>query len=78
MKTQLIKLQNKLILVSDDEIKEGDWYCFPLYKGGYNVKQYKSEQHFKQEPCISLANLKAKKIIAGIPGLPTNLKLPQL
>ena len=53
-----------LYLLSDDEIKEGDWYCFLLHKGGYNIKQYISEQHFNESSCISLANLKAKKIIA--------------
>jgi len=35
-----------------------------LYKGGYAIKQYNSEKHFNEEPCITLANLKAKKVIA--------------
>jgi len=53
-----------LFILSDEEIKEGDWYCFPLYKSGYAIKQYNSEKHFNEEPSIILANLKAKKIIA--------------
>jgi hypothetical protein len=52
-----------IYITSDEKIKEGDWYLFPLYKIGYSIKCYNSEQHFNQEPCISLANLKAKKII---------------
>jgi hypothetical protein len=57
------KINNNIYITSDLEIKEGDWYLFPLFKGGYEIKQYNSEKHFAQEPCISLANLKAKKII---------------
>jgi hypothetical protein len=52
-----------IYITSDEEIKEGDWYLFPLFKKGYSLKQYNSEQHFNEEPCITLANLKAKKII---------------
>jgi hypothetical protein len=52
-----------IYIPSDGKIKEGDWYLFPLFKGGYEIKQYNSKKHFAQEPCISLANLKAKKII---------------
>ena len=48
-----------LYILSDDKIKEGDWYCFPLFKGGYKIKQYNSEQHFNEKPCITLATLKA-------------------
>jgi hypothetical protein len=52
-----------LYITSDEEIKDGDWFLFPLFKKGCKIKQYDSEKHFAQEPCISLANLKAKKII---------------
>ena len=55
--------QNIYITTSDEEIKEGDWYIFPLYKKGFSIKRYNSVEHFSKEPCISLANLKAKKII---------------
>lgn len=57
------KINNNIYITSDLEIKEKDWYLFPLFKGGCEIKQYNSEKHFAQEPCISLANLKAKKII---------------
>ena len=52
-----------IYITSNEEIKEGDWFLFPLFKEGYKIKKYNSEKHFAQEPCISLANLKAKKII---------------
>lgn len=61
-KTFNIKPQN-IYITSDEEIKEGDWYIFPLYKKGFTIKRYNSVEHFSKEPCISLANLKAKKII---------------
>ena len=57
------KINNNIYITSDLKIKEKDWYLFPLFKGGCEIKQYNSEKHFAQEPCISLANLKAKKII---------------
>ena len=52
-----------IYITSDEEIKKGDWFLFPLFKKGYKIKKYNSEKHFAQEPCISLTNLKAKKII---------------
>ena len=52
-----------IYITSDEEIKEGDWYIFPLYKKGFTIKRYNSVEHFSKEPCISLANLKSKKII---------------
>lgn len=52
-----------IYITNDEEIKEGDWYIFPLYKKGFSIKRYNSVEHFSKEPCISLANLKAKKII---------------
>ena len=61
-KTVNVLTQN-IYITSNEEIKEGDWYLFPLFKGGYEIKQYNSKKHFAQESCISLANLKAKKII---------------
>jgi len=63
MERNIYKIGKELFITNDEEIKDGDWYLFPLFKKGYSLKQYNSEQHFNEEPCITLANLKAKKII---------------
>ena len=56
--------QNQHIYItSDEEIKDGDWYIFPIHKNGFVIKLYNSVKHFSKELCISLGNLKAKKII---------------
>ena len=62
----LDSINYELILISleDEEIGEGDWYCYLSYKGDYKLKQYNEEKHFNEDPCITLANLKAKKVIA--------------
>ena len=59
-------LPQELILISleDEGIEEGDWYCYLSYKGDYKLNQYNEEKHFNEDPCITLANLKAKKVIA--------------
>lgn len=60
-----------LYLVSNEEIKEGDWYIFPTVKpAGFSIAQYKYEEN-----SISLGNLKAKNIIATTD---SELKLPQI
>ena len=59
-------IPQELILISleDDKIEEGDWYCYLSYKGDYKLNQYNEEKHFNEDPCVTLANLKAKKVIA--------------
>ena len=60
---KLIKLSEEhYIVVDDSEIKENDWYYYPSHKVGAGIKQFNIKEHFKEEPCITLANLKAKKI----------------
>lgn len=57
------------------KIEEGDWYLFLTVKGSV-IRQYSEKIHFGLEPVISLANLKAKKIIfaekeLNLEGVPT-------
>lgn len=59
MKTQLIKIQDDFILVSDEEIKEGDFIGYSTLKVFVPV-QYLGGDLTKTE----------RKIIAGIPELP--------
>lgn len=54
---------NHLYIISNDEIKEGDWYCYNTIKGN-QIKQYFEKEHFSEEHVISLGNLSGKKIIA--------------
>lgn len=65
IKTKLIKLTDKFILVSDEKIKEGDWYWTPIKRS--------IEQCIRKLLIIKDGeNDKEQfKIIAGIPELPS-------
>jgi len=52
-----------LYIINDDKIENGDWYYHPVIKGN-SIVQYFEEKHFSNDSSISLANLKAKKIIS--------------
>ena len=52
-----------IYITNDEEIKEGDWYCFKIASNGYVIKNYITKEHFNAEVVISLKNIKAKKII---------------
>lgn len=59
MKTQLIITRDQMVLVSDEQIKEGDWYFDPI-----SVAVYQRNKDLIEEYCGCL------KIIAGIQELP--------
>ena len=65
MKTKLIKTQDKFILVSDEEIKEGEILPYVMkWENGYEI--------FNTNNGIRKSKLnRAYKIIAGIPELPS-------
>lgn len=63
MKTTLIKLTDKYILTSDEEIKEGEWrYNFYPRRPGFDAID---------KALITQIGTTASKIIAGIEGLPS-------
>jgi hypothetical protein len=66
----IIKTDNYLLIVSDEEIKEGDWYLNVEEKNGiknpFYGKLYKANQSISKVPLDYLVN-NLKKIIAHLP-----------
>ena len=63
-----------VIVDTKAEIKNNDYYHIPVIKGN-SISKYNEEKHFNEQPCISLANLKATKIIASTERIDSTIPL---